>query len=76
MVPCKEKIIFLVIWLKHKTWCLCWLQEGRQYLVKYKICWAKLLCKNVLKHMNQQSELVLAVHFTPCGSHIFDAVVA
>lgn len=40
--PRKEGIIFLVIWLKHKKSCLCWLQEGRQYLVKHKICWGKI----------------------------------
>lgn len=39
--PCKERIVFLVLWLKHKKLCLCWLQEGRQYLVKHKICWGK-----------------------------------
>lgn len=72
LVPCEEKILFLVIWLKHKTLCLYWPQEGRQYLVKHKMCWAKLLSESVVKHVNQPSELVLALHFMPCGCSISD----
>lgn len=39
---CKERILFLVIWQKDVKWCLCWLQEGRRYLVKHEICWGKI----------------------------------
>lgn len=37
---------------------------------------ATFLSENVLKHLNQQCEFVLALHFVPCGCSIFDVVVA
>lgn len=52
------------------------LASGRQTIPgeAKKSARATFLSENVLKHLNQQSEFVLALHFVPCGCSIFDVV--
>lgn len=74
--PCKERIVFLVIWLKHKKSCLCWLQEGRQYLVKHKICQGNIPLWKCSKTFEPAVWVCTGSAFCAMWLQHFDVVVA